>query len=110
MSSTTIECRACHRILTAGEALSVTPANGSPAFAVCRVGLSPRCFFRAGRRESAAIAEYNPGAAIAFDHLYRDDGPRANARGDREAAEVKHAFAANLAISARDARYEREEE
>ena len=112
MSSTTPtvgECRACGSSLLAGESLIVQPTNGGAQFLLHRVGVSSRCFFHAGRREIAAIAEYDRAAAIEYDHLYGGDVPTANARGRRETAEVARMFAANLAISARDARYQEEE-
>lgn len=111
MSSTTLECRACHYPVAPGAALLVTPRTGNPPpapFVVHRVQLVAGCIRAAGRSSDATIALYDPEAADLFDRANADGGPTAHARADRDAVEVKRVFARNTAISARDARYERE--
>ena len=70
MSSTTLYCACCNRRMEAGEAVLVSPTNGAAAYTVHRPGIFPHCFYVAGRREVAAIAEYDRAAAIEYDHLY----------------------------------------
>lgn len=107
MSSTTIECHACHYPIAPGAALLVTPRTGSPPpapFVVHRVSVVAGCIRAAGRLSDAAIAELDPGAARAFDRLNADGGSRAN--GPTFEAQAR---ARNLAISAGRPRYELKE-
>jgi hypothetical protein len=66
-------CRACRLLITAGEALRVTPTDGRLSFHVHRPSVDLRCFKAAGCAGQASIALADPEAADEFDH--RQGGP-----------------------------------